>query len=107
MRIDDNNPASISASTTSASQKIRAASEQSTAAAKSTSSATNEDKVQFSSVANHVSSESLSINQSVSADRAARVEQLTKLVQSGQYNPDPKKIADSMIREMLSGSSSS
>lgn len=107
MRIDDNNPSAINAAATGASQRVRAESEQSSPAAQPGEGGKSEDKVQFSNVASHVSAESLSINQSVSAERATRIEQLTKLVLSGQYHPDPEKIADSMIREILPGSGSS
>jgi flagellar biosynthesis anti-sigma factor FlgM len=107
MRIDDNNLASISASTTAASQQIRAADKQGTNTAKVGSDSTGGDEVQLSSVAGRVSASSLSTAPSVSAERSARIAQLTKLVQSGQYSPDPEKVADSMIGDMMSGAGSS
>jgi len=107
MRINDNNASGINPSAIGGRQQVRAANEQSAIGAKPGDSAKKGDNVQFSTVASHVSAESLSINQTASIERAARIGQLTKLVQSGQYNPDPKQIADSMIRDMLSGTGSS
>lgn len=107
MRIDDNNLSGISSSAAGASQKTRAANHDTSAAAKPGEVGTGQDEVQLSSVAGRVSAGSIGADQSVSAERSARIEQLTKLVQSGQYNPDPEKVADSMIRDMLSGPGSS
>lgn len=111
MRIDDNNLSGISPSAAGASQQVRPTDQQDTSAAKAGSDGTGgdagSDKVQLSSVAGRVSAGSLSTDQAVSAERSARIEQLTQLVQSGQYSPDPGKIADSMIKDMLSGTGSS
>jgi flagellar biosynthesis anti-sigma factor FlgM len=107
MRIDDNNLCGLSPSATAGSQKVRAANEESSTAAKPDKHGSSQDQVQLSNVADRVSAGNLSTGQSVSAARSARIEQLTKLVQSGQYHPDPEKVADSMIRDMLSGSGSS
>jgi flagellar biosynthesis anti-sigma factor FlgM len=107
MRIDDNNLSGLSPSATGGSQNVRAKNEESPTAAKPGKLGTSQDQVQLSSVADRVSAGNLSTDQSVSAERSARIEQLTKLVQSGQYHPDPEKVADSMIRDMLPGSGSS
>jgi flagellar biosynthesis anti-sigma factor FlgM len=107
MRIDDNNLSGISSSAAGASQKARAANHDTSATAKPGEVGTSQDEVRLSSVADRVSAGSLGIDQPVSAERSARIEQLTKLVQSGQYNPDPEKVADSMIQDMLPGSGSS
>jgi flagellar biosynthesis anti-sigma factor FlgM len=107
MRIDDNNLSGLSPSTVGGSQNVRAANDESSTAAKPGKLGTSQDQVQLSSVADRVSASNLSTDQSVSAERSARIEQLAKLVQSGQYHPDPEKVADSMIRDMLSGPGSS
>lgn len=103
MRIDDNNLAGIRSAATSANQQIRATDKQGANAAKVSGDGASGDEVQLSSVAGHVSAGSLSGDQSVSAERSARVAHLTELVQTGQYHPDPEKVANSMIRDMLSG----
>jgi flagellar biosynthesis anti-sigma factor FlgM len=107
MRIDDNNLAGIHSSAAGASQQVRTTDKQGTSTAKADGKSTSGDEVQLSSVAGRVSAGSISADQSVSAERTARIAQLTKLVQSGQYNPDPQKVADSMIRDMISGPGSS
>ena len=107
MRIDDNNLSGLSPSATGGSQNVRAANEEGTTAAKPRKLGTRDDQVQLSSVADRVSAGNLRTDQPVSAERSARIEQLTKLVQSGQYHPDPEKVADSMIGDMLSGPGSS
>lgn len=107
MRIDDNNLSSISSAAAGASQKVRVEDQERSTAVKSGKSGTSQDEVQLSSLADRVSAGSLSTDQTVSAERSARIEQLSKLVQSGQYNPSPTKVADSMIRDMLSGTGSS
>ena len=107
MRIDDNNLSGISSSAAGGSQKVRAANHDSSTAAKPGEAGTGQDEVQLSSFADRVNAGSLGTDQSVSGERSAKIQQLTKLVQSGQYNPDPEKVADSMIRDMLSGSGSS
>jgi len=106
MRIDDNNLSGISSSAAGGSQKVRAANHDSSTAAKPGEVGTSQDEVRLSSVAGGVSAGSLGADQPVSAERSARIEQLTKLVQSGNYNPDPEKVADSMIQDMLSGTAS-
>jgi flagellar biosynthesis anti-sigma factor FlgM len=107
MRIDDNNLSGLSPSAVGGSQNVRAANEEGSTAAKPGKLGTRDDQVQLSSVADRVSAGNLRPDQSVSAERSARIEQLTKLVQSGQYHPDPEKVADSMIGDMLSGPGSS
>ena len=107
MRIDDNNLAGIHSSAAGASQQVRATDKQSTNAAKTDGSSASGDEVQLSSVAGRVSAGSINGDQPVSAERSARIAQLTKLVQSGQYSPDPEKVADSMIRDMMAGPGSS
>jgi len=107
MRIDDNNLSGISSSAAGGSQKVRTANHDGSTAAKPGEVGSGQDEVQLSSLADRVSAGSLGTDPSVSAERSARIEHLTKLVQSGQYNPDPEKVADSMIRDMLSGTGSS
>lgn len=107
MRIDDNNLAGIQTSAAGASQQVRAVDKQGANTAKAGSGSASGDEVQLSSVAGRVSAGGLSTDQPVSAERSARIAQLTKLVQSGQYNPDPEKVADSMIRDMMAGPGSS
>ncbi len=111
MRIDDNNLLGISPSASGASQQIRPADQQGSSTARSDGAGTvgdaGADQVQLSSVAGRMSAGHLSNDQSASAERSARVDQLAKLVQSGQYSPDPEKIADSMIKDMLPGTGSS
>ncbi len=107
MRIDDNNVAGIRSAATGGSQQIRAAEKRGTSTAKLGSDSTGGDEVQLSSVAGGVSAGSVSGDETVSAERSARLAQLTKLVQSGQYSPDPEKVADSMIGDMMSGPGSS
>lgn len=105
MRIDDTSPSGISTSAARGSQKARSADGGTVLADKTGEVGKKGDKVQFSNVASNVSAQSLSISQSASAERAVKIDQLTELVQTGQYNPDPAKTADAMIRDMLSGSS--
>ena len=107
MRIDNNDLSGISSSAAGASQKVRPANEQGSSAAASGKSASGRDEVQLSSVADHVNASGLSVDQPSSTEHAARIAQLTKLVQGGQYHPDPGKVADSMIGDMLSGAGSS
>ncbi len=107
MRIDDTSPSGINPSAIGGSQRLRSANEPASPSSTPVESGKGSDKVQFSNVASSDSAQSLSINQSVSAERASRIDQLTGLVQSGQYNPDPHKIADAMIRDMLTDSRSS
>ena len=59
------------------------------------------DEVRLSAVADQVG------NLSSTPERAAKIAELAKVVQSGQYNPQPEKVADSIITDMLSGSGSS
>jgi flagellar biosynthesis anti-sigma factor FlgM len=102
MRIDDNNLSGINSSAAGASQKVRETNQDNSTAAKRGKSGAGADEVQLSNVAGHVSSDP-----AISAERSARIDQLTKAVQSGQYKPDPEKVADSMIKDMLSGAGSS
>lgn len=106
MRIDDNNLSSINSAAAGASQKVRVEDQERSTTVKSGKSGASQDEVQLSSLADRVSAGNLSTDQTVSAERSARIEQLGKLVQSGQYNPNPEKVADSMIRDMLSGTGS-
>ncbi len=106
MRIHDTSSAGITPSATGETQRTRPATEQGTTAVTPIDGGRKGDQVQFSDVASHVSAHSTSIHQSVSAERAARIGQLTQLVQGGQYHPDPAKVADAMIRNMLSDANS-
>ncbi len=103
MRINDTNPSATNASAARGSQKVHVAHDQAVISAAPGGVAKSGDNVQFSNVASNVSAQSLSINQTDSVERAVKIDHLTELVESGQYNPDPVKIADSMIRDMLSG----
>lgn len=111
MRIDDNNLQGISPSAAGASQQIRQADQKNSNAVQPGGAITGgdagADEVHFSSLAGRVSAGHLSNDQAASAERSARIDRLAKLVQGGQYNPDPEKIADSMVRDMLSGPGSS
>ena len=113
MRIDNNDLSGINSSAAGGSQKLRPASElrpaneQDSAVAGPGKAGSGHDEVQLSNVADRVSAGGLSADQPSSAEHAAKIAQLTKLVQSGQYHPDPEKVADSMIRDMLSGTGSS
>lgn len=107
MRIDDTNLTGIRPSGAGASQQIHPADQRDVGPAKTSSPSSGGDEVQLSSVAGSMSAGRLSGDQSVSAEHSAKIEHLTKLVESGQYNPDPEKIADSMIGDMLSSSGSS
>ena len=101
MRIHDNQPPGIGPAATGASQNVRsAAPQQGTSTAKPGEGKTG-DEVHLSAVADQVG------NLNAAPERAAKIAELTKVVQSGQYNPHPEKIADSMINDMLSGSGSS
>ncbi len=112
MRIDNNDLSGTSSSAigasqaAGASQKVRSANELGSAAGASGKAASRLDEVQLSSVADRVNAGGLSVNQPNSTEHAARIAQLTKLVQSGQYHPDPVKLADSVIGDMLSGAGS-
>jgi len=106
MRIDNNNLAGIQSSAAGASQQIRPADKQNAGTASVKSGDRGNDEVQLSSVAGRVSAGNLDTDSTVSSERSARIDQLTQLVQSGQYNPDPEKVADSIIRDMLPGSGS-
>lgn len=107
MRIDDTNLTGIRPPATDTSQQIRPTDQRDVGPAKTGSPSSGGDEVQLSSVAGRISAGQLSGDQSVSAEHSAKIEQLTKLVQSGQYKPDPEKIADSLIGDMLSGPGSS
>jgi flagellar biosynthesis anti-sigma factor FlgM len=107
MRIDDNNLSGINSPAAGGNQKVRQANQESSAAAKPGKVGASQDEVLLSSIADRVSGGSLSNELSVSAERSAKIEQLTKLVQSGNYHPNPEKVADSMIQDMLSGPGSS
>jgi len=106
MRIDNNDLSGISASAASASQKVKPANEQGSTVAGPDKAGSSHDEVQFSSVADRVSAGGLSADRPTAAEHAAKIAQLTKLVQSGQYHPDPQKVAAAMIRDMLSGTDS-
>jgi flagellar biosynthesis anti-sigma factor FlgM len=107
MRIDENSLSGINSAATAASQKVRTEELERSTAVKAGTSSASQDEVRLSSLADRVSAGKLSTDQTVSPERAARIEQLTKLVQSGQYNPSPEKVASAMIRDMLSGAVSS
>ena len=102
MRIDNNDLSGINSSATSESQKARSANEQDAVAVKQHQVGANQDEVHLSSVAGHLSDGSIATDRYDSAERSARIEHLTKLVQSGKYEPDPGTVADSMIRDMHS-----
>jgi len=106
MRIDNNDLSGINSTAAGESQKVRTANEQAALSPKPGKVGTNQDEVHLSSVADHVNAGNLTTGRSVSAERSARIDQLTKLVQSGQYHPDPARVADSMIRDMLAGTDS-
>jgi flagellar biosynthesis anti-sigma factor FlgM len=106
MRIDNNDLSGLSSSAAGASQKIRITNQESSAAAKPGKASKGEDQVQLSSVADRVSAGSFANDRAVSAERSTRIDQLTKLVQSGKYQADPGQIADSMIGDMLSATGS-
>jgi flagellar biosynthesis anti-sigma factor FlgM len=101
MRIHDNQPSGIVPAATGASQNVRSAAQQGASAAKPGEGATGKDEVRLSAVADQVG------NLSSTPERAAKIAELAKVVQSGQYNPQPEKVADSIITDMLSGSGSS
>ena len=103
MRIDDNHQAGIGAAAAGASQQVRAPGPAGADAAKPNATGDTGDAVHLSNIAGQVGG----TPPASSAERSARVAELTKLVQSGQYNPNPEKIADSMINDMVSGSSPS
>jgi flagellar biosynthesis anti-sigma factor FlgM len=100
MRIDDQHLAGLNPAATGASQQVNPASKNSADGAAKGASSINDD-VQLSSLAGKVGDSDVS-----SAERSARIAQLTKVVQSGQYNPDPGKIADAIIGEMTSSAPS-
>ena len=105
MRINDQNLQGISPPATGASQQVRPAEQQNSATAAS-GRAGGSDQVQLSSLADRMGAASLAADAPATAERSARIAQLSKLVQSGNYNPDPEKVADSMIRDMLPGGGS-
>lgn len=107
MRIDNNDLTGINSAATGGSQKVRTTNEESSRAANPSKVGSTKDEVQLSSVADRVIAGNLITDRSVSAERSAKIEQLTKLVQSGQYHPDSAKVADSMIRDMLSDTGTS
>lgn len=107
MRIDNNDLSGMSSSAAGGSQKIRTTNQESSPAAKPGKVGKSQDEVHLSSVADRVSAGNLATDYAVSAERSTRIDQLTRLVQSGQYQPDPAKVADSMIGDMLSGTGSS
>ena len=101
MRIDDNQLSGIGPAATGASQNVRSATQPGASPAKPGEAGAGQDEVHLSAVADQVG------HANAAPERAAKVAELAKLVQSGQYNPDPEKVADSMIRDMLSGTGSS
>ncbi len=106
MRIDNNDLSGLSSSAAGGSQKIRTTNQESSAAAKPGKASKGEDHVQLSSVADRVSAGSFATDHAASAERSTRIDQLTKLVQSGQYQADSGKLADSLIGDMLSATGS-
>lgn len=106
MRIDNNNLTRTNSPASGVSQRGRAANNPSLGSAAPGQGGTKADEVQLSNVAGRVGAKNLSLEHSLSAERSGRVDQLTQLVQSGKYHPDPKQVADSMIRDMLSGTRS-
>ncbi|MGD0581009.1 MAG: flagellar biosynthesis anti-sigma factor FlgM [Bryobacteraceae bacterium] len=101
MRIDDNQLSGIGPAAAGASQNVRSGAQQGASTAKPGEGATGKDEVRLSAVADQVG------NLKTTPERAAKIAELAKLVQSGQYNPHPEKVADSIIDDMLSGSGSS
>ena len=101
MRIHDNQPSGIGPAATGASQDVRSTAQQGASTAKPGEGATGKDEVRLSAVADQVG------NLNSSPERAAKMAGLAKVVQSGQYNPQPEKVAASIITDMLSGSGSS
>lgn len=61
-----------------------------------------EDKVQFSSVLQDVN-KAKSADETINAERAARIEELKAQVQSGSYEPDLKKVSASLLQFLVEG----
>ncbi len=101
MRIHDNQPPGIGPAAAGASQNVRSAAQQGGSTAKPGEGAAGKDEVRLSAVADQVG------NLNAPPERAAKIAELAKVVQSGQYNPHPEKVADSIIKDMLTGSGSS
>jgi len=101
MHIHDNQPSGIGPAAAGASQNVRSAAQPDASTAKPGERTTGKDEVRLSAVADQVG------NLNAAPERAAKIAELTKVVQNGQYNPHPEKVADSMIDDMLSGSGSS
>jgi negative regulator of flagellin synthesis FlgM len=64
------------------------------------SSAAGEDTVKLSSAHGEVQTLAASLNK-VPEVRTERVQALQQRVQSGQYNPDSKKVADAIIKDHI------
>lgn len=101
MRVDDNQLSGIGPAATGASQNVRSATQPGGSNAKPGEVTAGKDEVRLSTVADQVG------DVNATPERAAKIAELAKLVQSGQYNPNPEKVADSIINDMLTGSGSS
>ena len=97
MRIDDNQLSGIGPAPPGASQNVRSTTQQGASAATPGEAGAGTDEVRLSVVADQVGSAE------ATPERAAKIAELAKLVQSGQYNPNPEKVADSIIKDMLTG----
>ena len=96
MRIDDNQASAIGAAAAGASKQVKAAAQRGADAPRPESGAASGDEVRLSSVADRVSADG-----QASPERMARVAELGRRVQSGQYHPDPLKVADGIIGDMI------
>ena len=100
MRINDNQLPGIASSPPGASQNVRSTTQPGVSPTKPGEAADGKDAVHLSSVADQVGN-------LTTPERAAKIAELAKLVESGRYNPDPEKVADSIINDMLTGPGSS
>jgi len=97
MRIDDNQLSGIGPAPPGASQNVRSAAQPDVSSAKPGEGAAGKDQVHLSALADQVGN-------LTPPERAAKIAELAKLVQSGKYNPNPETVADSIINDMQTGS---
>jgi flagellar biosynthesis anti-sigma factor FlgM len=97
MRIENGQLPGVGTPATSGSQHVNPSGPQQNAASNAVQQGDSTDQVELSGLAGKVASAGAD-----SSERSAKIAELTKLVQSGQYNPSPEKIADAIIQDMTS-----
>ena len=100
MRIDDTNTGGLGPTELNRAQATEAAGRTGTGAAQRKGGGDGSDLVNLSSLAERVSA----LGQN-SPQQQARLDRLRSIVESGQYQPDPEAISESIIQEALGDSS--